>query len=56
VTVGIPVTPGSEVHLRATSIGNPSGIQIATAVCSGGSGCTDGTTTSQLRPSTATNR
>jgi hypothetical protein len=55
VTVGIPVTPGSEVYLRATSIGNPTSIQIATAVCSGGSGCTDGTSTSQVRASTATN-
>jgi hypothetical protein len=55
VTVGIPVTPGGDVYLRATSMSNPTGIQIATAVCSGGPGCTDGTTTSQVRARTATN-
>jgi hypothetical protein len=55
LTVGIPVTPGSEVYLRATSIGNPTGIQIATSVCSGGSGCTNGTTARQIGVSTATN-
>jgi hypothetical protein len=54
VTVGVPVTPGTEVHLRATPTGNPTGIQIATSVCSGGSDCTDGTTTRQLGASTVT--
>jgi hypothetical protein len=55
VTVGVPVAPGSEVHLRATPTSNPTGIQIETSVCSGGSDCTDGTTARQLGASTVTN-
>jgi hypothetical protein len=56
VTISVPSSPTSETYLQATAAGSPTSITIATSVCSGGTGCTDGTTTSQIRSATNINR
>lgn len=55
VTAGVPTAPASEVFVKATSTGTPSGITISTSVCSGSSGCSNGATSSQTRAAQRTN-
>jgi hypothetical protein len=54
-----PAAAGSQIFLQAQA-GNSAppanvSINIAIAVCSGGQGCSDGTTTRQIQPSETTN-
>lgn len=53
-TTKVPTTPASDVFLKGTSSGLPTGITIGTSVCSGSSGCTNGATTRQVRAAQGT--
>lgn len=55
VTVGVPVDPGAGIYLKMATSLLVTSVTVSTAACSGGAGCSDGTTSRQIRGALSTN-
>ncbi|HUC38345.1 MAG TPA: hypothetical protein VMR97_14635 [Acidimicrobiales bacterium] len=55
VTTSLPGSPGSVVYMKITTSLLVTSVTVSTAACSGGSACTDSTTSRQIRAAVTTN-
>lgn len=55
VTNGVPVNPGDGVYLKLSTSLLVTSVTVSTAACSGGSACSDGTTSRQIGVAVTTN-